>query len=326
MRVDDPDWRSDSSVHLLKQRAAALRQIRDFFEHRGVWEVETPLLCHHGSCDPFIKSWRAYVDGDGRNEAGYLQTSPEYAMKRLLAGGSGSIYQICKAFRGDEQGRYHNPEFTLLEWYRVDWTYQQLMAEAAELIQQFLPTIPITHYSYRQLFLEILSLDPWQVNAQELQNAACAHGVSVPDTVDANDKDMWLMWLMATVIEPQWRGKGLVFVYDYPPSQAILADLTEKEYGLVAKRFEIYIDGIELANGFQELQDTTAQRARFVADNEKRRCLGLPLVAIDEYLLAALAAGLPSCAGIALGIDRLLLSVFKQETLSQVMTFSFSKI
>ncbi len=319
-------WQSDATVKLLKQRAHALKRIRDFFEHRSVLEVETPLLCHHGSSDPFIKSWRAYVDGAPANKACYLQTSPEYAMKRLLASGSGSIYQMGKAFRGDEQGRYHNPEFTLLEWYRVGWTYQQLMAEVVELIQQFLPTVPIVQYSYRQLFLDYLSLDPWQVTAHELQNSAIVHGVSVPDTVDVNDKDMWLMWLMATVIEPQWRGKGLVFVYDYPSSQAILAALAETEYGTVAKRFEVYIDGIELANGFEELQDAAIQRARFVADNEKRRRLGLPEVVIDEYLLAALVAGLPACAGVALGIDRLLLSVYEQETLSQIMAFSFAKV
>ncbi len=319
-------WRSGATVNLLKQRAQALKRIRDFFECRGVLEVETPLLSHHGSSDPFIKSWRAYVDGADMNKACYLQTSPEYAMKRLLAGGCGSIYQLGKAFRGDEEGRYHNPEFTLLEWYRVDWTYQQLMVEVAELIQQFLPAIPMMHYSYRQVFLEYLSLDPSQVSVQELQHSALTHGVTVPDTVDVNDKDMWLMWLMATVIEPQWRGKGLVFVYDYPPSQAILAALAETEYGTVAKRFEVYIDGIELANGFQELQDAATQRHRFVADNEKRRRLGLPEVVIDEYLLAALTAGLPTCAGVALGIDRLLLSVFKQETVSQIMAFSFAKV
>ncbi|MCD6045822.1 MAG: epmA [Gammaproteobacteria bacterium] len=319
-------WRSSTTVNLLKKRAEALKRIREFFEHRGVLEVETPLLCHHGSCDPFIKSWRAYVDGADKNKACYLQTSPEYAMKRLLASGSGSIYQMGKAFRGDEEGRYHNPEFTLLEWYRVDWTYQQLMVEVTELVQQFLPTIPITHYSYRQLFLEYLSLDPWQVTAQELQNSALAHEVTIPDAVDVKDIDMWLMWLMATVIEPQWKGKGLVFVYDYPPSQAILAALAETEYGTVAKRFEVYIDGIELANGFQELQDATTQRRRFVADNEKRRRLGLPEVVIDEHLLAALRAGLPACAGVALGIDRLLLSIFGQETLSQIMAFSFAKV
>ena len=319
-------WRSETTVKLLKQRAHALKRIRDFFEQRGVLEVETPLLCHYGTCDPFIKSWRAYTDGTEPTQACYLQTSPEYAMKRLLASGSGSIYQMGKAFRGDEQGRYHNPEFTLLEWYRVEWTYQQLMAEVAELVQQFLPAVSTTQYSYRQLFLDYLSLDPWQVTAHELQNSALAYGVGLPDTVDVNDKDMWLMWLLATVIEPQWRGKGLVFVYDYPPSQAILAALAETEYGTVAKRFEVYMDGIELANGFQELQDAATQRARFIADNAKRRSLGSPEVVIDEYLLAALTAGLPACAGVALGIDRLLLSLFEQETLSQIMAFSFANI
>lgn len=322
----DETWRSSTTVNLLKQRAEVLKHIRHFFDCRAVLEVETPLLCHYGSCDPFIKSWRAYVDGVDINKAGYLQTSPEYAMKRLLAGGSGSIYQLGKAFRADEEGRYHNPEFTLLEWYRVDWTYRQLMVEVAELIQQFLPAISMTQYSYRQVFLDYLALDPWQVTAEELQNSARAHGVTVPTTVDINDKDMWLMWLMATVIEPQWRGKGLVFVTDYPPSQAILAALAETEYGRVAERFEVYIDGIELANGFQELQDATAQRQRFIADNEKRQRLGLPQVAVDESLLAALTAGLPACAGVALGIDRLLLSILKQETLPQVMAFSFAKV
>lgn len=322
----DEIWRSNASIPLLKQRAQVLKRIRTFFESKDVWEVETPLLCHHGSCDPFIKSWRAYVDGDTIHEAGYLQTSPEYAMKRLLANGSGSIYQLGKAFRGDEEGRYHNPEFTLLEWYRVGWTAEQLMAEVGELIRQFLPDIAMTQYSYREVFLTYLSLDPWQATIQDLQNSASIQGVTVPDTVDVNDKDMWLMWLMATVIEPQWHKKGVVFVYNYPPSQAILAALAETEYGTVAKRFEVYLDGIELANGFQELQDAAVQRQRFIADNAKRQRLGLPLVTIDEYLLAALTAGLPDCAGVALGVDRLLLSLLQQEAVSQTMAFSFARV
>lgn len=319
-------WRSDATIDLLKQRAQVLRRIRRFFEDRDVLEVETPLLYRCGSCDPFLKSWRAYVDGDEDGTAYYLQTSPEYAMKRLLASGSGSIYQMGKVFRGDEQGRYHNPEFTLLEWYRVGWTYEQLMVEVAELIRLFLPAIPMTHYSYRDLFLEYLSIDPWRVNAKTLQQVASAHGVTVPDSVDMNDKDMWLMWLLATLIEPQWLKKGLVFVYDYPPTQAILAELAETEYGQVAKRFEVYINSIELANGFQELQDAALQRQRFVADNEKRQRLGLPQVAIDEHLLAALTAGLPACAGVALGIDRVLLSLFDVNELSQVLAFSFARV
>lgn len=325
MRVADL-WRSDATIDLLKQRARVLTQIRRFFEDRDVTEVETPLLYSCGSCDPFLKSWRAYVDGSDATKAYYLQTSPEYAMKRLLASGSGSIYQMAKVFRGDEQGRYHNPEFTLLEWYRVAWSYAQLMAEVAELIRLFLPTMPMTHYRYRDVFLEYLSIDPWQATAQDLQQVAKRHGVSIPDSVDTDDIDMWLMWLLATVIEPQWLDKGLVFIYDYPPSQAILAELGETEYGQVAKRFEVYINGIELANGFQELQDAALQRRRFVADNDKRRRLHLPQIPIDENLLAALAAGLPPCAGVALGIDRLLQSLFGVEQLSQVLAFSFARI
>lgn len=319
-------WRSDATIDLLKQRARILTQIRRFFEERNVIEVETPLLYRCGSCDPFLKSWRAHVDGAQGENAYYLQTSPEYAMKRLLASGSGSIYQMGKVFRGDEQGRYHNPEFTLLEWYRVDWTYQQLMREVTELIRLFLPDMPLTQYRYRDLFLEYLSIDPWQVSAETLQQVAQVHGVTIPDSVDANDKDMWLMWLLATLIEPQWLKKGLVFVYDYPPTQAILAELSETDYGQVAKRFEVYINGIELANGFQELQDAALQRQRFVADNEKRQHLNLPQVPIDENLLAALEAGLPLCAGVALGIDRLLLSLFDVDELAQVLAFSFARI
>lgn len=319
-------WQSDATIDLLKQRARVLSRIRRFFEDHDVLEVETPLLYRCGSCDPFLKSWRAYVDGDEKSTAYYLQTSPEYAMKRLLASGSGSIYQMGKAFRGDEQGRYHNPEFTLLEWYRVGWTYEELMDEVTELIQLFLPDMPRTHYAYRDLFLEYLSVDPWQVSAETLQRVARIHGVTIPESVDAQDKNMWLMWLLATVIEPQWLNKGLVFVYDYPPTQAILAELGDTPYGQVAKRFEVYINGIELANGFQELQDAGQQRQRFIADNEKRQHLGLPQVAMDEHLLAALEEGLPVCAGVALGIDRLLLSLFGVDELAHVLAFSFARI
>ena len=247
-------------------------------------------------------------------------------MKRLLACGSGSIYQITKAFRGDEEGRYHNPEFTLLEWYRVDWNYQQLMQEVLALIQLFLPEIKVTFYSYRELFLYHLNIDPWQVTASELQKMAEQRAIPLPSNVDVHDKDMWLMWLMAMIIEPTWLEKGLVFVYDYPSSQAILAELAVTEYGTVAKRFEAYLYGVELANGFQELQQAKEQRQRFLADNAKRQSLGLPVVTIDENLLAALEVGLPSCTGVALGIDRLVLSILQQTSLSQVMAFSFSKV
>ena len=304
MKPQNDLWQSSARIPILKRRAQALAQIRRFFEEREVMEVETPLLYPYGSCDPFLKSWRAYVNGENPTKAYYLQTSPEYAMKRLLASGSGSIYQMAKVFRGDEQGRYHNPEFTMLEWYRVGWTYAQLMDEVVALIQLFLTDYSVQRIAYHDVFLTYLSVDPWSASAKDLEAVATQHHITVPDSVDKSDKDMWLMWLLATLIEPQWANQGLVLVYDYPPTQAILAELGERDYGIVAKRFEVYLQGIELANGFQELQDAKLQRQRFVADNDKRRRFDLPLVTIDEHLLAALEAGLPACAGVALGIDK----------------------
>ncbi len=323
--MTNKSWQSSATISVLQQRAKILAEIRQFFALGGVLEVETPLLCRAGSTDPFLESWQCAATEDVQKKY-YLQTSPEYAMKRLLASGSGSIYQMAKVFRAEEQGRYHNPEFTLLEWYRVDWPYLKLMDEVAALLKLFLPEKSIQILNYRDLFLKYLSLDPWKVSWLELKQVALQSNLDLPAGVDETDVDVWLIWLMATLIEPRLPQEAIVFVKDYPASQAVLAQTREESYGCVAERFEVYVQGLELANGFQELQDPWVQRQRFEADNAKRKRLGLAQMPLDESLIAALQAGLPFCAGVALGIDRLVLLALEKNDLTEVLSFSFARV
>lgn len=314
------DWRPCADLASLKFRAALLTQIRQFFHARDVWEVDTPSLARYGVTDPALHNLA--VTGTFGHRL--LQTSPEYHMKRLLAAGSGSIYQIAHAFRDDESGRRHEPEFTLLEWYRVGFDHHQLMREVETLVQELAhDVVPLgnsEHYTYQTLFQTYLGIDPFTQSAHALRQLGEHHGLHLVNADVMCDKDVWLDLLLSHLIEPKLGQQGLCFITDYPISQAALAKVRHAAPP-VAERFEVYWQGLELANGFHELTDANEQQQRFEQDNIEAKALGLPERPIDPSLLHALSAGLPACAGVALGLDRLLMSLLKQEDIAHVMAF-----
>jgi len=320
------DWRPGAGLPALRARAGLLAAVRAFFAEAGVMEVETPLLAPAAGTDPAIEPLRTTFTGPGH--AGglplYLQTSPEYHMKRLLAAGSGPIYQVCRAFRDGEAGCRHNPEFTLLEWYRPGFDHHALMDEVAALVQRVLGrTLPVTRRSYQSLFLARYGLDPLSCDTGAARAAAITAEVPGAGTLQL-DRDGWLDLLLCHGIEPQLGRGELTFVTGYPASQAVLARLDPADPRSAA-RFELYLEGLELANGFWELADATEQQVRFEADRARRAAAGQPDIALDERLLAALASGLPDCAGVALGLDRLLLCLTGAACLDQVMAFPLAR-
>jgi len=311
-------WRPTASFEHLQARAALLATIRQFFAKHRILEVETPLLAQTTILDPNIESLQV-VDGQ---QTYFLQTSPEFFMKRLLAAGSGSIFQVSKAFRQGEHSYRHNPEFTLLEWYRTDWDYKQLMTEVAELIQLVLATKPAKRLSYRALYLDTLGIDPWHTTPAE-----CRACISEPADVDTErwTVDVWLDYLFATAIEPKLGWQTPVFIYDYPERLAALAECTTIDGNRVAKRFELYINGVELANGFQELTDAEEQRKRFFAEQASREAQAQSILPIDEKFLQALN-NLPRCAGVALGVDRLLMLKSSAQQIDEVLAFPINSV
>ena len=322
--IPDPvdGWRPGASLSRLRARAELLARVRDFFTARHVLEVDTPLLGRAGITDPAIEPLT--VDrGRSIDSPRFLQTSPEYAMKRLLAAGSGPIFQIARAFRDGEAGGRHNPEFTLLEWYRPDRDYHGLMDEVAALVEACLGHRPCRKSSYRTLFIETLGVDPVSADVAELEAIAREH-IDVGSL--QGPRDLWLDLLLSHRIEPALADEGgLVFVYDYPASQAALAKIVDSDGVRLAQRFELYVDGVELANGYQELTDPSEQRQRFDADNRRRREMGQQERVLDEQLLAAMAHGLPQCSGVALGIDRLLMLAEGVESIAEVLAFDWSR-
>jgi lysyl-tRNA synthetase class 2 len=322
-----PDWRPTASLDTLRLRAELLTRIRRFFSKQDILEVDTPALSVAASTDPALQSFTTVYSGPGPSAATpyYLHTSPEFPMKRLLAAGAGSIYQLCKVFRDGECGAQHNPEFTLLEWYRKGFDHLDLMDEVEQLLTAVLagiaPLDSVHHWTYRELFLQLADIDPFTVSPHELRvllettyNITCVG-------MRSDDLDGWLDLVMTHVIEPQL-GTGLVFVRDYPASQAALSRLRPGTPP-VAARFEAYLNGIELANGFHELADAGEQRARFEQDLERRSNNNLMPVDMDERLLSALESGLPDCAGVALGIDRLVMIASGGKSLNDVIAFPF---
>lgn len=319
-----PDWRPTASFERLRLRADLLARIRSFFADRGVLEVDTPALSCASGTDPALESFSTVYNGPG--PAGsklYLHTSPEFPMKRLLAAGSGSIYQLCKVFRDGEFGTRHNPEFTLLEWYRTGLDYLDLMDEVEQLLTTVLagiaPPDSVHHWTYRDLFLEYAGIDPFTVSSGELRDLLLTRYDISCEALSSEDLDSWLDLFMTHVIEPRM-GTGLIFVRDYPASQAALARLRPGT-PTVAARFEVYLNGIELANGFHELADAVEQRERFEKERARRRNDGLADVPVDERLLSALQSGLPDCAGVALGVDRLVMIASGAESLHEVIAF-----
>ena len=318
------DWRPTASFEVLRQRAEALATARRFFDQRQLLEVDTPQLVRHAVTDRHIDCAR--VELPGHAVPLYLLTSPEYAMKRLLAAGSGDIYQISHVFRGNERGRWHNPEFTLIEWYRRGFAMRELMAEVAELALTLLDLpagTTMEYLPYAQAFGRELRVDPLTAPDDELRTLAMAHGLD-PRAAERCQRDEWLDWLMGTVIGPRLGTAGLCFVHHYPASQAALARLDPADPRM-ALRFELYCRGVELANGFEELSDPVQQRARFELDRQQRIEAGLTAPAMDESLLSALAAGLPPVSGVAMGFDRLLMLRAGRASIEEVMPFPLER-
>ena len=315
------DWQPTATIEFIRARAALLGKLRQFFAVRDILEVETPLLCSSGITDPAIEPL-IVERGVSLAQSHYLQTSPEYAMKRLLAAQGESIYQISKAFRDGEAGARHNPEFTLLEWYRPGFDHHRLMAEVADLVRHCLGERPLQKRSYRQLFIDMLQVDPFTAAADELQDIARSH---LDTGTLSGGRDMWLDLLMSHLIEPRLAELGMCFVYDYPVSQAALSKIADVEGVSVGQRFELYVDGLELANGYCELTDPAEQRLRFERDNVRRREYGRPERPLDERLLAAMEHGLPDCSGVALGVDRLLMLVTGASDIRDVLAFAWER-
>jgi lysyl-tRNA synthetase class 2 len=323
-------WRPSASIDTLKRRARLLARVRDFFAERGVLEVETPMLSSAATTDPHLASLVTRYTGPGypRGQTMYLHTSPEFPMKRLLAAGSGSIYQLCKVFRDGETGRRHNPEFTMLEWYRVGFDHHQLMDEVAALVAHVLERSPtpgnVEKLSYRDAFRRHCGIDPHIAPIDAFTAAARERGVSIPADMPTDDLDPWRDLLLMHLIEPELGRGGMTFLYDYPATQAALARLRPGPPAL-GERFELYMEGIEIANGFHELADATEQRRRFERDLERRRAKALEAVPMDERLLEGLKQGLPPCAGVALGVDRLVMLAIGANTIDEAMAFPLTR-
>lgn len=310
------DWQPSATLITLHQRAALLRRIREFFYLRHFLEVETPILSHSSVTDVYLASFTSQLSHDTL----YLQTSPEYHMKRLLAAGSGPIFQLSKSFRKDEQGRLHNPEFTMLEWYRPGFNHHALMDEMQEFLQTILQCSSVDRMSYADMFLKYLHFNPHQATIADVQQLAVQLEMGNLDLGD--DKDPWLQVLMLHFIEPQLGAAQPIMIYDFPASQAALAKI-RKDNDHLAERFEVYYRGIELANGFHELTDHEEQRQRFFNDLAKRRELGLPDIPLDPHFLAALSHGLPACSGVAVGIDRLIMLALQKSSIAEVISFTY---
>ncbi|MFT4045231.1 MAG: EF-P lysine aminoacylase EpmA [Solimonas sp.] len=321
------DWRPSASIETLKARAQLLAAIRAFFLEREVLEVQTPVLSRHATVDRHIESFVVSSPNHASRitNHGFLQTSPEFAMKRLLAAGSGPIWQIAPVFRHEEQGRHHNPEFTMLEWYRPGFDHHRLMNEVEALLRHCgAPDFGWRRYTYREAFETFAGFDPFALDAQTLRVRLREREIAEPEGLAAHEianRDLWLDLWMSHVVGPRLGCDAPAFLYDFPASQAALARVREGDPP-VAERFELFWRGLELANGFHELSDAAEQRRRFESDQQWRRDNGRAAPPYDLFLIAALQAGLPDCAGVALGIDRLLLLLGGRERLDEVIAFA----
>jgi len=322
MSLSNIQFEPTCDLAAMRARAKMYAQIRQFFNERDVLEVETPILSQAGVTDIHLASIQAQRHVNGQKQTHYLQTSPEFAMKRLLASGSGAIYQICKVFRDDEHGRKHNSEFTMLEWYRPHMNLKALMFEVTDLLNVTLKhrfgEVRPTILSYKHAFIDRLELNPLQATLTELK--ACCQRVGLNLDL-GNDRLGYIDLLFSHFVEPSLGFDTPVFLTDFPPELASLAKTKMDEDGeLVAARFELYIEGLELANAYDELIDAEVLRSRFEADNAEREKLALHIMPVDEYLLTALPK-MPDCSGIALGVDRLLMIATEQIQIEKVMTF-----
>lgn len=310
------DWAPSASLEILRQRAELLQSIRGFFAQRNVLEVTTPLISPRANPDPALEPIRATIPGGG-----YLRGSAEFAMKRLLAAGSGDIYELGPVFRAAESGKTHSTEFTMLEWYRQHWDYHQLISEVSALVREVAPGAftawPEQILSYAEMFEKYAGINPHSATESDFKSCCDAENLQA-SRMSRND---WLDLVVTTVIQPSLPAGTFTFVHDYPASQAALARIRPGSPAL-AERFELYLGQLELANGYQELTDPAEQLRRFESENTQRRQLGLRELPLDNLLLAALEHGLPECAGVALGVDRLLMAIVKAGNISEVLAFA----
>lgn len=315
-------WHPTASVATLREFASLLGGIRKHFETTECLEVFTPVLSAAAVSDRHIQSFATTLANT--EQTLFLHTSPEYPMKRLLAAGIGDCYQICRVFRQGEQGRRHNPEFTLLEWYRVGWDHQALMREVDVLMRKLWPgaSLPETEeLTYRDALFAACALDLQGLRVDDIKRYLQERNIDLPASLP-DDLDSWLDLLFSLVVTHTFPSDRFTLLTDYPPSQAALARIRMDDRGQqVAARFELYWGALELANGYHELQDADEQRSRFEQDLERRRSAGAPCYPLDENLLAALSAGLPDCAGVALGLERLLMVLTGLDHIEDTMSF-----
>jgi len=320
-------WRPTASPEALRLRARLYAAVRAFFAARGVLEVETPVFSRGGNTEPNIAPFHLEFSGrtDGAPRTRWLRTSPEYALKRLLAAGMGDCYELGRAFRDGEAGGRHNPEFTMLEWYRVGWDHRRLAGEAAELVNAALALVGraarVETVAYRDLYRDRLGVDPFTAPDEALRGALGDVAVDPRGLT----RDDWLDLLMTHRLQPGFDPGTMLVVHDWPATQCALARLRREPDGsAVAERFELYLGPHELANGYHELTDAAEQRTRFERDLAVRRARGAERPPLDEAFLAALAHGLPACAGVALGVDRLLMAMLGTDRIADVLAFDFA--
>ena len=318
------DFRPTASWANLRLCAELLRRVRDFFTERDFLEVQTPLLSADTVVDRHLDPLAVTLPGDPRRpEVGrpmWLQTSPEFAMKRLVAAGAKAIYQVARAFRAAEHGPRHNPEFTMVEWYRVGDSMDEGMGLLDDLCQSLLELGPAQRCSYGEAFARHVGVDPHEADAAALARAAAASGAAPPDSLQVDDRDGWLDLLLVLLVEPHLGQERPVILYDYPASQAALSRLGEADPP-VAKRFELYVRGVELASGYDELVDGAVLRRRNTQVNAQRAADGKYVLPEESRLLAAMEYGLPQCTGVALGFDRVVMIAAGAERLADVMAF-----
>ncbi|AMO58759.1 poxB regulator PoxA [Endozoicomonas montiporae] len=324
------NWQPSASLMTLRKRATLLKGIRQYFDEQAVLEVETPMLSGAATVDVFIDSFQVQYQplGEGLPRKCYLHTSPEFAMKRLLAAGSGNIYSLGRVFRNGEAGGRHNPEFTMLEYYRVGMDQQGLMDDMTALLGSVSSFVEVSRISYGKVFQQYLDINPHTATLSDLNRLVHQYVDAHLDKLDRND---CLDLLFSSVIEPDLGKESSetlagVYVYDYPASMSALARVhTNKEGYKVAARFELFVNGVELANGYHELTDATEQKERFIKEQEKRLAQNYPVYPFDQNLVTALEHGLPDCAGVAIGIDRLLMLMLGKKAIADVISFDFHR-
>lgn len=321
------NWQPSASSETMRLRARVNAAIRAFFDARDVLEVETPILSQAGNTDPNIASFSLEFSGrtDGAPRRRWLRTSPEFALKRLLAAGIGDCYELGRVFRDGESGGRHNPEFTMLEWYRTGWDHLQLADETVDLVQALLALVgreaSVARIAYRDMYRDMLGIDPMTASIDQLR---AAFG-DIDIDPEGLTRDDWLDLLMTHHIQPRFPPNQLLVVHDYPASQCALARVAERDGVPVAERFELYLGSLELANGYHELLDPAEQRTRFERDVAVRESRGAVAPPIDQRLIDALAAGMPACAGVAMGIDRLLMAMLGANRIADVLAFDFTR-